>query len=87
MPKEISDQDTWNALPAGTAARVETFDYAEDGSEKDIIVYLVRVEPDIRLDAGDMILAGGKHWEDSWEWAEGFAVIDIREAFNAPSAD
>lgn len=85
MPKEITDQDTWDALPAGTAARVETYDYAEDGSEKDIIVLLIRTEPEIRIDAGDMIFAGGKHWKDSWEWAEGCTAISIPEVFNAPA--
>lgn len=79
MAKEIWDRDDWNALPVGTATRVETFKEDEDGNQKDIIVFLIRVEADVRVDAGQVMLAGGNSWRYAWDWAEGCTAGSLDE--------
>ena len=79
MAREIQDRDEWNQLPVGTAARVETFEEDDDGSQKDITVFLIRVEADVRVDAGQVMLAGGNSWRHAWDWAEGCTAGSLDE--------
>ena len=79
MTREISEQAEWNALPVGTAARIQTLDILEDGTDKDLTVFVVRVEGDVRCDVGSYILAGGRHWSIAFDWGEGGVVADLSE--------
>lgn len=79
MTREISDQAEWDALPVGTAARIETFNMLEDGTEVDLTVFVIRVEGDVRCDVGPYMLAGGRHWCIAFDWGEGGMVAGLSE--------
>lgn len=86
MGREVFDADEWQGLPLGTVARVETFEELDDGTQKDIIVYVLRVDADIRVDAGPYMLAGGSQWRYAWEWAEGGTVEHLPDLTGSPDA-
>lgn len=81
MTREISEQAEWDALPVGTAARIETFNMLEDGTEVDLTVFIVRVEGNVRCDVGPYMLAGGLHWSAAFDWGEGGSVSAISDLF------
>ncbi|MCC3292454.1 hypothetical protein [Arthrobacter sp. zg-Y1110] len=81
MARKVSDQSEWDQLPVGTVARIETVEVDDDGGETDIIIFVLRVEGDIRVDAGDYMLAGGKHWHIAFEWDQDALVAPVTELF------
>lgn len=81
MTREVSGQPEWDALPIGTIARLDTIDVDDEGDEKDIVIYVLRVESEIRVDAGPYMLAGGKYWEIAFEWDQGARVGPIGDLF------
>lgn len=47
-------------------------------------MYVIRVEGDFRANAGDYWLAGGKWWDDVWNFQQGVAVVQLAEALSDP---
>lgn len=82
MASTVSGQSEWDALPIGTIARLDTIEFDDDGDEKDIVIFVLRVESEIRVDAGPYMLAGGKYWENAFEWDQGGQVGPIVDLFS-----
>lgn len=81
MASTVSGQPEWDALPIGTVARIDTVEVDDEGAEKDIIIFALRVESEIRVDAGPYMLAGGKYWEVAFEWDQGAQVGPLGDLF------
>lgn len=74
--RTISTGAEWDALPIGTLARVGYLGDDEDENDHDGIMSILRVEGDVRANAGDCMLAGGKYWAEVWVWQQGVTVMD-----------
>ena len=76
-PRTISTDAHWDALPVGTLARVGYIEHDDDGREiPGGTLSILRVEGDVRANAGDCMLAGGKYWAEVWVWQQGVVAFD-----------
>jgi hypothetical protein len=75
--RTISTEDSWDSLPVGTLARVHYDNHDDDGAETHGgTMSILRVDGDVRANAGDCMLAGGKYWTEVWVWQQGVVVFN-----------
>lgn len=74
----ITTEAEWEALPVGTLARVRYLEHDGDGNEVDEgkTMSILRVDGDVRANAGDCMLAGGQYWSEVWVWEQGVTAVD-----------
>lgn len=74
----IETEAQWEALPVGTLARVGYIEHDDSGAEIDEgkKMTILRVEGDVRANAGDYMLAGGQYWSEVWVWEQGAYAVD-----------
>ena len=78
IARTITNEAEWDSLPIGTLARVRYLEHDDDGNEVDEgkSMSILRVDGDVRANAGDCMLAGGQYWSEVWVWEQGVTVFD-----------
>lgn len=78
IARTISNEAHWESLPIGALARVGYIEHDDDGNEVDEgkTMTVLRVPGDVRANAGDYMLAGGKYWSEIWGWEQGTVVLN-----------
>lgn len=83
--RDITTEEQWKALPVGTIAQVYCFEIDDQGLESDTLtMYVIRVDGVFRANAGDYWLAGGKWWDDVWNFQQGVAAVQISDVLSDP---